>query len=250
MAVVDPDVAVDVEEPQGLPPLLDAAVGQGAPELGGLPEGGKTDEFSAHGLDFWRPVEAQDAAEVLRRTLLEAFGSLDAQERHQDERDEGGAQAVVGGAGGGAGAAGAFAHAALEECGDGAAEPRVRDPVLGLEQRRRVLEQPQGREEAIHDAVHGIGVGGGGQVVCRKSGQFWVRSRRGWSGGRFRGGFRKSGQFWVRTCRGEWEIRLEWLGVGPPQSLEPFADGFLSHAQDTGDLAVGEALGLEALKAQ
>src|SRR5881409_30338 len=111
--------------------------------------------------------------------FLEAFGTLDAPERHQEERQDRRAQSVESGADTAVDLTSTLEDPALDEgrhCQEdsctGHARPRA-------EKRRRIINEPQVREETIGAAVGGILIQGERQGLFRggwKSGQVWVRS--------------------------------------------------------------------------
>ena len=91
LAVIDADVAIDVQEPHGGTALRDAMAGQGAAELGGTPHGGQPAQLAAQRLDLGGAVQAEQAAERIGRVLFAALGALDAQPGHEQQHRHGGA---------------------------------------------------------------------------------------------------------------------------------------------------------------
>jgi hypothetical protein len=83
LAVVDAHVAIDVEEAERGATRRDAPLAEEAAEACRAADAGQARELAAQRLDLRGAVESKEAAEVLGRVLLEALGTLDAQERHE-----------------------------------------------------------------------------------------------------------------------------------------------------------------------
>ena len=58
--------------------------------------GSQTSELAPQGLDLRRPIEPEEPPEGGRVVLLELLGTLDAQQRHQEQCHECGAQSIEG----------------------------------------------------------------------------------------------------------------------------------------------------------
>jgi hypothetical protein len=179
--------------------------------------------------------------------LLERLGSLDPQQRHHDERDQRRAQAVERRADRAVHRARLVEEPALEQRGDREqhARPWHAGPVA--EHRRGVIEQPEVREQSIDPAIGRVDVSRDRDLVARRSGQVWVRSRRGRGSGFLDGRDHGSGQVWVRTLGHRRQRQRHLLGArrAPSQTSEQLADRLLGDAHAAGDLAVGAAIRLE-----
>ena len=78
LAVVDADVAVDVEEAHRWPRCSTRRRASSAPEAFRAWWLARRVSLRAQGLDLGRAVEAEHAAQVLRSVFLERLGALDA----------------------------------------------------------------------------------------------------------------------------------------------------------------------------
>src|SRR6266404_1973705 len=65
------------------------------PQLLGVLVCRKAGEPTSQGLDLGRPIEPQESAEGRRVALLEVFGTLDAQQRHQQQCQQRGGSATL-----------------------------------------------------------------------------------------------------------------------------------------------------------
>lgn len=271
LAVVHPHVPVDVEEPEGGAPGRHAPLGQQASEALGAAQAGQARELVAQGLDLGGPVQSEEPAQIGRRVLLERFGALDAQQRHEQQREERGPQPVERRADGAVDLARDGEHPGGDQGGEGEQDPGARHVVATAEERGGVVEQAHVSQEPIEAAVRWIAVqarrdrlgllSGVRQRRARpeprgprlhhgdrRSGQGSVRSWRCRPGGRPAGIRCQSGQVWVRTGRGRIGQRQRDLGGvsrGPAQTAQALADGLLIDAEPMGDGAVGQADGLE-----
>ena len=115
---------------------------------------------------------------ILGAVLLERLGALDAQQRHQEQREDGRAQAVEGRADADVGLARAVEDAAGDERRHREQHARARDAGACAEERHRVVQQAQAGEEAVDDAVRRICVASE-RALLELIGQLWVRDRRG-----------------------------------------------------------------------
>ena len=85
-AVVNPDVAVDIKEADGVAAQSDSPLGQCATELGGPFARGQLGQLSAQGFDFGCTIQSQHTTEILRRVLLEGLGPFNSPQCHQEQR--------------------------------------------------------------------------------------------------------------------------------------------------------------------
>src|SRR5271169_601704 len=201
--------------------------------------------------------------------LLERLGSLDAQEREEQERDDGRAQAVERRADGAVDVARDLDDPAVLDRGEREQHPGAGHALAVAEQRGGVVEQAELGEHPVEPPVGWIPIGrelerlvvggrsGSGQVWVRgrlgrrgglgggrgRSGQVWVRGRLGRRGG-LGGGRGRSGQVWVRGRPGERQLDLRRRGRWPTQPAELLADRLLGHTDPLRDLT--EALALYA----
>src|SRR5271169_877613 len=179
--------------------------------------------------------------------LLERLGSLDAQEREEQERDDGRAQAVERRADGAVDVARDLDDPAVLDRGEREQHPGAGHALAVAEQRGGVVEQAELGEHPVEPPVGWIPIGrelerlvvGG----CSGSGQVWVRGRRGRRGG-LGGGRGRSGQVWVRGRPGQRQLDLRRRGRWPTQPAELLADRLLGHTDPLRDLT--EALALYA----
>ena len=77
-----------------LPAQRHPSPGQSLAKLGGASGGGQAGQFAPQRLDLRRPVQPQHPPEVLRRILLQIFRAFDAPQRHQQQREQTGAQSI------------------------------------------------------------------------------------------------------------------------------------------------------------
>jgi len=208
--------------------------------------------------------------------LLEGLRAFDAQERHQEQRHHGRAQPVERRADAAVDLRRHLEHAAVDQCRDRQQRSGGGDLRAAGEHGRRVFEQAQAGQHPIDTAIEGIRIERHGQRLgnrARRTGQVWVRIRRGlqsllhrtgqtpvFAGGTLphsvltgtvqlldpvaRPG---TGQVWVRTWRCDLEGELPSI-LGPlafpsepPQEL---AHGHLTDAETTSHLTIGDPLGL------
>ncbi len=190
LAVVHAHVTVHVEEAERGASCGDAALGERAAELGGATEGRQAGELPAQGLDLGRSVQAKNAAQIIGGVFLDVLGTLDAPQRHEQQRNDAGAQAVEGRADAAVHVAGAREDAAGDQCGDRQQHAGARHARAGPEQGCRVVQQAKIGEEPVDLAVGRIRVRRRGQrlVVLQESGQVWVPPWNLRCGGRRRGG--------------------------------------------------------------
>ena len=249
LAVVDPHVPIDVEEPHRGPAVRHPSLGQGAAERRGPPEGGQARELAPHRLDLGRAVEAEHPAEIVRRVFLEPLRALDPQQRHQQQRHERGAQPVERGAETAVDLPGDGEDAAVHQGGQGQQHARVGNPRARSEQRRGIVQDAQVREQPIPAAIGGIRSNdrGRGSVVDRGRA---TRSRR---RGRRRDGRRrrdrKSGQVWVPPWPRDRQSHLHGFLLVPPQAFQELPHGLRGDAQPSRDLPSRDALPFEAAHA-
>jgi hypothetical protein len=79
-----------------MPPLINAPPRQRRAQLLGATAHGEAGELAPQRLHFRRSDETKEAAERGRVSFLEMHGPLDAQKRHQHERQQRRAQAIEG----------------------------------------------------------------------------------------------------------------------------------------------------------
>ena len=114
--------------------------------------------------------------------LLELLGPLDAHQGHQEQGQHRGAQTVEGRGQAAVDLACYAEDAAVLERRQRQQHARADDLRPRAEQRGRVVQQPQGGQDAVRVASRGVAVerpGGGLRGVGLWTGQFWVRRRRG-----------------------------------------------------------------------
>ena len=158
LAVVDPHVAVDVEEAHELTARCDAKARQRCSQLLGLVVVGQTAELASDGLDLRGAVEPQHATERLRVMLLDGLGALEAPERHHEQGQERRPQAVEGRADLAVDLVGDAEDAAGDEHWDGAEHRRTRHGLGVAEDRRRVVEKTAACQQAIPGAIGRVDV--------------------------------------------------------------------------------------------
>ena len=95
-AVIHPHVAIKVEKAQGRSAQGDPLLGQSLAELSGASGGGQARQFAAQGFDFRRPIQSQHATQIGGRVFLERLRAFDAPQRHEQEREQTGAQPIKG----------------------------------------------------------------------------------------------------------------------------------------------------------
>ena len=169
--------------------------------------------------------------------LLQRFGSLDAQQGHQEHRHQAGAQAVEGGGQRAVDVAGALEHAGLEQRGDGKKYPAARDGGLRAKQRRRVLQHTQVRHQSINPSVGRIVIEGNRRVVLgAKSGQVWSALC---FGQRLGGSWRRGRGFLQR------QAFLIGLRIRPACAVKPLSHCPLVNPESARNLAVGMTIAFE-----
>jgi len=190
LAVVDPDVPVDVEEAQGVAPGLRPQARQFPAEALRALQLRHALQLVPQRFYLRGPVQPHQPPQLGRDMLLEPLGTLDAQQGHEQEDQEGGTQAVEGRTDGAVDLPGCGQHAATEQDGQGHQHAGPRDPQAGLKQGPGVIQRPQARQDAVEAAVGGVPVQGG------RTGFWKLRLRR---------GFGNAGGGWRRGFRGLWE---------------------------------------------
>ena len=148
LPVINPHMAVGVEEAQSRAAQGDPLLGQSLAELGGPSGGGQARQFAPQRFDFRRPVQSQHAAQVLGRVLLETLGPFDAPERHEQQRQQAGAQPIKGRAKAAVDFLRALEHAAGDQDRQGQEHSGARHRRGGAKERRRIFQQPQTRQQA------------------------------------------------------------------------------------------------------
>ena len=83
LAVIDPHVAVHVEQAQQGAARRDPLLRQRLAQLRRAPGGGQLRQFAPQRFDFGRAVQTQHPAQVLGGVFLETFGPFDPQQRHE-----------------------------------------------------------------------------------------------------------------------------------------------------------------------
>jgi len=96
LPMIGAHVAIDVQEAHEMSALIDAQTRKLRTELLGAVVRRQTREPASQRLHLRRPVEPEQSAEHGRVSLLEMLGPLDAQQRHEQERQQRRAQAVEG----------------------------------------------------------------------------------------------------------------------------------------------------------
>ena len=96
LPVIGAYMAIDVQEPHQIAALSDAQARQFRSQLFGVMMGGEARELAPQRLDLGRPIKPEDSAEGRRVALFELLGPLDTQQRHEQQRQQRGAQAVEG----------------------------------------------------------------------------------------------------------------------------------------------------------
>jgi hypothetical protein len=124
-------------------------VGQLVPEHLGLPSRSQPRELAPQGLDLRRTVQPQQAAQVRGRVLLEPLRSLDAQERHEQQGQHRGPQAVEGRAEVPIDLLGYRDDAAVDQRRNRQQHPSAGDAAAGHEARVRVLEQAEPGQQSV-----------------------------------------------------------------------------------------------------
>lgn len=240
---------VDVEEAHRGPAVGDPSLGQGPSEFRGTTEGGQAAELAPQRLHLGRAVEAKHPAEIVRRVFLEPLRTLDPQQRHPQQRHEGGAQTVERGADTAVDLPGEGEDPTGRQGGQCQQHAPMGNPGTGAEQRCGIVEHPQVGEQPIHASVGGIRVErhwGGLTVERAKSGQVWVPGERQflWRvGSRHR---QRSGQVWVPTWYAARKLELLWFPLMPSQSFQEFPNCLWCDAKPSRDLAIRQALSLQA----
>ncbi len=261
--VIHADMAVDVQEAHRVAAIGHPQLGEPTTELDGATESRETGELAEQGLDLRRTVEAEEPAQVRRRVLLERLWALDAQQREEHERNDGGAQPVEGWTDRAVDLAGDGENAGPDDRGNGQEDPSAGNMLPVAEQRRGVVEQPEGGEETVTAAVGGVGVerddqrlvvggrrqSGQGLFDGRnlRSGQVWVRRRIAVRGRLLDGCDLRSGQVWVRSQGRLLQRERDLLAAlrSPSQTHKLLADCIFGDAEATRDLAGRHTLGFQ-----
>jgi hypothetical protein len=174
LPVINPHMAVGVEETQSRSAQRDPLLSQSLAELGGPSGGGQTRQFAPQRFDFRRPVQPQHAPQVLGRVFLETLRAFDAPERHEQEREQAGAQPIKGRAETAVDFLRALEHAAGDQDRQRQEHSGARHGRGGAKERRRIFQQTQTRQQPVGAAVTRIGiVAGDGTLLAgaTKSGQ-------------------------------------------------------------------------------
>src|SRR5262245_9396892 len=87
-------MAINVQEPHEMPALIDAPTRKLRAQLLGAMLRRQAGQPAPQRLYFWRAVEPQQSTKCGRVFLLKMLGPLDAQQRHEQERQQRRAQAV------------------------------------------------------------------------------------------------------------------------------------------------------------
>src|SRR5262245_24626382 len=90
-------MSINVQEPHEMSALVDAHARKFGAQLLGAMLRGKAGEAAPQRLHLRRAVEPQKSTECGGVFLLEMLGPLDAQQRHEQKREQRGAQAIEGG---------------------------------------------------------------------------------------------------------------------------------------------------------
>src|SRR5882762_4672031 len=89
-------MTVNVQKPHEMAALIDTQTGKLRAQLLGAMVRREAGEPAPQRLHFRRSVEPEEPAERGRVSFLEMLGPLDAQQRHEQERQQGRAQAIKG----------------------------------------------------------------------------------------------------------------------------------------------------------
>src|SRR5215471_16588891 len=89
-------MTVNVQEPHEMPALIDAHAGKLCAQPLGAMLGGEAGKSAPQRLHLRRTVEPKQPSERRRVFLLEMLGTLDAQQRHEQERQQRRAQTIEG----------------------------------------------------------------------------------------------------------------------------------------------------------
>jgi hypothetical protein len=96
LAVIGTYVAVDVEKPHEMSTLIDPQARELCAQLLGALVGGQPGELAPQSLHFRRPIQTEQSSERGRVLLLEVLGTLHAEQRHEQQREQARAQAIEG----------------------------------------------------------------------------------------------------------------------------------------------------------
>ena len=249
--LIDPHVAVGVKETQGRSAPGHPLLGQSLAELSGPSGRGQAGQFAPERFDFRCPVQSQHAPQVLGRILLKALRTFDAPERHEQERQQTGAQSIKGRTKLAVDFLRAIEKPAGDQDGQRQENSGARDGGSRTKERRRILQQPQARQQSVGAAIRRVGIlagqglfRGGGATI----GHFWVRALCRGERWRGEGGERRTGQFWVRTsCGAKRQLGLSRRGRFPSQTAQEFPNGILADTDPPRDLALTAPVGFEPL---
>ena len=149
-----------------------------SPNWAARPAGGQAGQLAPQSLDFRRPVQSQHTSEALRRILFEIFRTFDAPQRHQQQREQTGAQSIEARAETAVDFLRALEHPTGHQNRQRQENAGSRNCARRTEQRRRVLQQSQPRQQVGRRNDHSDRCHGWRRLVGAanaKSGQFWVR---------------------------------------------------------------------------
>src|ERR1700691_2418821 len=151
-------MAVDVQKPHEMSALIDTQTCQLRAQLLGAMVCREAGEPAPQRLHLRRAVEPEEPAECGRVTFLEMLGPLDAQQRHEQERQQGRAQAIEGRTDLTVELAADPKQPALDQARESEqdADTRNRGPLA--EERRGIIEQPQMGELPIEAAIARVAV--------------------------------------------------------------------------------------------
>ena len=96
LAVINPHVTVGIEKAQSLASQGNSLLGQGLTKLRRTSHSRQAGQLAPQRFDFGRPIQTQHSSQVLRRVFLEALGPFDAPQRHEQKREQTGAQSIEG----------------------------------------------------------------------------------------------------------------------------------------------------------
>src|ERR1700675_1051335 len=94
--MVGAHMAVNVQEPHEMAALINTPTRKLRAQLNGTMARREAREPAPQRFDFRRPVKPKDSAERRRVAFLEMLGPLEAQQRHEQERQQRRAQAIEG----------------------------------------------------------------------------------------------------------------------------------------------------------
>jgi hypothetical protein len=151
-------MAVNVQEPHEMSALIDTPTRKLRAQLLGTMARREAREPAPQRLDFRRPVEPKDSAERRRVAFLEVLGPLDAQQRHEQERQQRRAQAIEGRTDFTVELAADPKQPALDQTRQCDQDAGTRNRGAVAEERRGIIEQPQIGELPIEGPIARVAI--------------------------------------------------------------------------------------------